>query len=69
VHFAEAGFPLISDELYGTRASRRPELIGRQALHAHRLSFPHPRTGRRVFYEAKPPADFVAAQRALAAER
>jgi len=68
VHFAEAGFPLISDELYGTRASRRPEIIGRQALHALRLSFPHPRTGKRVTFEAPVPKDFGDAEKRLARE-
>ena len=69
VHFAEAGFPLVSDALYGTRASRRPEVIARQALHAWKLSFPHPRTGKRLAFTAPLPADFRAAERALAAER
>jgi 23S rRNA pseudouridine1911/1915/1917 synthase len=32
----------------------------RQALHAHRLSFLHPADGRRLTFEAPPPADFVA---------
>lgn len=69
VHFAEAGFPLLSDPLYGTRASRRPEIIGRQALHAWKLGFPHPATGKRLSFTAPPPDDFQAAERALAAER
>jgi 23S rRNA pseudouridine1911/1915/1917 synthase len=69
VHFAEAGHPLLSDALYGHRASRRPDVIARQALHAWTLSFPHPRSGRRMAFEAKIPADLRAAERALAAER
>ena len=36
------GFPLLSDALYGSRKARRPEVIGRQALHAARLRFPPP---------------------------
>jgi 23S rRNA pseudouridine1911/1915/1917 synthase len=32
----------------------------RQALHAHRLSFLHPGDGRRLTFEAPPPADFSA---------
>ncbi|MEW5738842.1 MAG: RluA family pseudouridine synthase [Myxococcota bacterium] len=69
VHFAEAGFPLLSDALYGTRASKRPEVIARQALHAWKLSFPHPRTGKRLSFTAPVPADFRAAEQILAAER
>jgi 23S rRNA pseudouridine1911/1915/1917 synthase len=68
VHFAEAGFPLLSDALYGTRASRRPELIARQALHAWRLCFPHPRTGERLGFTAPVPADIRAAEKVLAAD-
>jgi 23S rRNA pseudouridine1911/1915/1917 synthase len=66
VHFADAGFPLLGDALYGTKASLRPDLIARQALHAHRLSFAHPRTGKALSFEAKPPADFRQAERRLA---
>jgi len=33
--------------------------FGRQALHAHRLSFLHPADGRRLTFEAPPPADFA----------
>ncbi len=42
VHMSSLGHPLLGDDLYG--GSR--ELIGRQALHAARTVFPHPRTGR-----------------------
>ncbi len=38
VHFAYAGHPLVGDDLYGTPSP----LIDRHALHAYRLSFPHP---------------------------
>ena len=61
VHFAEAGFPLLGDGLYG--GARRGEkavreAIGRQALHAWKLGFPHPRTGKPLAFTADPPADF-----------
>jgi 23S rRNA pseudouridine1911/1915/1917 synthase len=65
VHFAEAGFPLISDALYGPRKAQRPELIARQALHAWKLAFVHPRTGKALEFTAKPPKDFAAAQKKL----
>jgi len=38
----------------------RPIAFERQALHAHRLSFLHPSDGRRLTFEAPPPADFAA---------
>jgi 23S rRNA pseudouridine1911/1915/1917 synthase len=65
MHFAEAGFPLLGDELYGTRASTRPDLITRQALHAWKLEFLHPRTGKRVHFEAPLPKDLRDAERRL----
>jgi 23S rRNA pseudouridine1911/1915/1917 synthase len=68
VHLSEAGHPLLADALYGgTRrearapaglAARAAAAIGRQALHAARLAFDHPRTGRRVRFEAPLPPDF-----------
>jgi len=78
VHLAEAGHPLLGDALYGgTRrearlppadpARRAAEAIGRQALHAARLAFDHPRTGRRLSFEAPLPADFEGALAVLRA--
>jgi 23S rRNA pseudouridine1911/1915/1917 synthase len=76
VHLAEAGHPLLADAVYGgTRrearapagcAARAAAAIGRQALHAARLAFDHPRTGRRLVFEAPLPLDF---RRALAVLR
>lgn len=65
VHFAEAGFPLLSDPLYGTKAAQRPDLIGRQALHAWKLEFEHPRTGKPLKFTAELPQDWRAAERRL----
>ena len=67
VHLSELGFPILGDELYGTKASLHPELIGRQALHAWKLSFPHPRTGKAMHFEAPIPADLKRAEKAMAA--
>ncbi len=55
VHFAALGCPIVGDSLYGT-----PDLrIGRQALHARSLSFPHPADGRRLTLAAPLPEDFA----------
>ncbi|MCP3144444.1 RluA family pseudouridine synthase [Pyxidicoccus xibeiensis] len=67
VHLSEAGHPLLCDALYG--AGRKPkglaaeaqEKLGRQALHAWRLAFAHPRTGKVLKLEAPVPADLEAA--------
>jgi 23S rRNA pseudouridine1911/1915/1917 synthase len=70
VHFQFLGYPLVGDTTYGARQNRRlEELVGfaapRQMLHAARLSFIHPRTGKRVSFEAPQPADFEDILRAL----
>ena len=53
VHFAHLGYPIIGDTMYGEET----ELIGRQALHAWTLSFPHPETGETISLEAPLPDD------------
>jgi 23S rRNA pseudouridine1911/1915/1917 synthase len=72
VHFKHIGFPLVGDATYGNRQNQR--LAGRtgynpqrQMLHAHTLAFKHPRTGKRMSFEAPPPADFKEALAALRA--
>jgi len=71
VHFQHLGHPLVGDPVYGKRQSQQvAELTGytapRHLLHAHKLSFKHPRTGETLSLEAPPPADF---QEALATLR
>jgi len=70
VHLSEAGHPLLCDETYGgARRDRKasPKVqaaaaaLGRQALHAQILAFPHPRTGGFLRFEAPLPADLRAA--------
>jgi 23S rRNA pseudouridine1911/1915/1917 synthase len=70
VHFQFLGFPVVGDATYGGRQNRRfEELAGfaapRQMLHAARLSFIHPRSGKRLAFEAARPADFEEMLRAL----
>jgi 23S rRNA pseudouridine1911/1915/1917 synthase len=60
VHFASIGHPILGDMIYGR--SRRTQLpIRRQALHAERLSFQHPRLDRAVDVSAPLAADLRAA--------
>ncbi len=54
VHFASIGHPLAGDTLYGLQNGRTE----RHALHAYRLSFPHPSTGKELFLTAPLPPDF-----------
>ena len=53
VHMASIGHPLLGDTLYGNESN----LINRQALHAHKVSFIHSLTKERVNYVAPLPYD------------
>jgi len=53
VQFADRGFPLLGDQVYGTISP----LIDRQALHAELLGFRHPVTEETVTVSAPMPAD------------
>lgn len=67
VHLSSLGHPLLGDPLYGRKGRsgsiQDPVLkecvrrLNRQALHANRLAFDHPRTGERVQFEAPLPQD------------
>jgi 23S rRNA pseudouridine1911/1915/1917 synthase len=68
VHLAARGHPVVGDPVYLRRipaAARalapaaRAALLDfpRQALHATRLGFAHPRTGKPLLFETQPPAD------------
>jgi 23S rRNA pseudouridine1911/1915/1917 synthase len=77
VHLAHVRHPIIGDPLYGgglrLPKGASPELaealrgFRRQALHAERLEFPHPVSGKPVVAEAPLPADMVALLAALRA--
>lgn len=53
------GHTLVGEDryVYGPEVLR-PINFERQALHAYRLAFDHPTDGRRLVFEAPPPADF-----------
>jgi len=65
VHFLHLGHPVVGDAIYGRGANKRfKELTSRaaprQMLHARRISFTHPGTGKKMTFEAPWPADFRA---------
>ena len=79
VHMAHIGHPLLADAVYGggsrTKANRlgesaraRLESLGRQALHAARLGFEHPRTGAFLSFESPLPAELQALHAALVSQ-
>ena len=69
VHMSHVGHPVLGDPVYGLgrlprgprkkNKSNQKNLIGRQALHAHRLAFRHPIEGDERELMAEPPADFL----------
>ena len=75
LHLSHAGYPLVGDPIYGGRLviprGATPALaealrgLRRQALHAAKLGFPHPRHGRAIEVEAPLPADMRALIAAL----
>jgi 23S rRNA pseudouridine1911/1915/1917 synthase len=70
VHFQHLGHPVVGDTTYGIRQNKHlTELTGyaapRQMLHAWKLSFVHPRKGKKLSIEAPWPEDFKAALAAL----
>ncbi len=79
VHLASVGCPVLADKIYsgrdclrlsdlvaGVEPDRDEVLLPRQALHASRLRFRHPRLGRVIEVEAPLPPEF---ERTLAALR
>ena len=57
VHLSYLGHPLYGDTLYGIEEDNR--YINRQALHAYRLKFPHPRGDKVLELEADIPEDIL----------
>jgi 23S rRNA pseudouridine1911/1915/1917 synthase len=59
VHLRHLGTPLLGDPVYGN-PSRQPGHPERLLLHAWRLAFTHPSTGKAVSFEAPIPGEFSA---------
>ncbi len=71
VHLASAGHPVVGDPVYLRRVPGAAKSLSgparaamldfpRQALHAARLGFAHPRTGQAMLFERPMPADMAA---------
>ena len=69
VHLSQAGHPLLGDPVYLRRIPAAARGLGeaakgaaldfpRQALHAARLGFTHPRSGETLLFTSEPPEDF-----------
>ena len=65
VHFAHLGASIVGDDIYGFES----EHIKRHALHAFRLSFPHPKDSRDITVTSALPEDMKSLVRALFGEQ
>lgn len=65
VHLAHIGHPILGDLRYGVAMVG----LSRQALHAHKLSFIHPKTGKPVHFESSFPDDLEAFIKILASQK
>jgi 23S rRNA pseudouridine1911/1915/1917 synthase len=70
VHLASVGHPIAGDVTYGPHSRRGAAKealreLSRPALHAARLAFVHPRSGRPMEFEAPLPADLTLVLQAL----
>jgi 23S rRNA pseudouridine1911/1915/1917 synthase len=74
-HLNGIAHPVVGDPTYGHQpghlpaelAAALPKVLARQALHAWKLQFKHPITGKAIKVEAPEPADFAAARKLLRA--
>ncbi len=75
-HLSHLGHPLVGDKTYGRVRTVSPQALNqeardaltrfdRPALHAVRLSFPHPLTGKLMNFSSEPPKDFRSLARQL----
>lgn len=72
VHLLSLGHPLVGDPVYARRKHSPDAAIAafpRQALHAERLEFTHPTSGKRCTWQASLPADMRDLIAALDAKR
>jgi len=76
VHLARAGHPLLGDGVYGSgfqsktallpqKAQAALKALNRQALHAFRLAFSHPATGKLLSFESKLPKELVVLEKSF----
>ncbi len=65
VHFSESGHPLLGEKLYRKAKVKETISFDRQALHAWKLEFAHPDSGKTISFESPVPTDFREAIRDL----
>lgn len=65
VHLVALGHPIVGDPIYANRSAPGEESAHRLMLHAWRLAFDHPDSGKRMEVEAEVPSSFDAVLDAL----
>lgn len=65
VHLASIHTPVLGDSLYGNKGYNEKWEAKRQMLHASILELPHPRTGKKMQFQAPLPKDFLHFSRLL----
>lgn len=69
IHLGEAGHPLCGERIYDRPKHGGPlpdgSVAKRPLLHAARLGFVHPTTGKMLTWEQQPPADFTDVRKSL----
>lgn len=61
LHLEHAGYPIVGDPVYRTRARAHALAVSRQLLHAYRLHLLHPQNEESMQWECPPPDDMQAA--------
>lgn len=61
VHFAAIGFPVVGDNTYGVKQAG----VHRQFIHAHKLSFTSPKSGKIMEFTAELPPDLKKSLKAI----
>lgn len=69
IHLSELGHPLLGEDVYIRDYAGPRTPAPRAMLHARKLGFTHPRTGKRMSFEREPPADFQEMLASLARRR
>ncbi len=59
VHFSHIGHPVLGDAVYGGGRMNCGMKVQRQMLHAWRLAFNHPASGKKMLFTAPLPVDFT----------
>ena len=61
VHLKYIGYPIFADFLYAGRKTARDDrrVLGRVFLHAYKIAFIHPRTGKEVSFESSLPGELA----------